>query len=214
MAAAEALDAKKLAGPSYLSGSVVPSEDSMRFAACSLLAALAMSAPAMAASVPTGAFDQVRLLGGGHVSVRHGAKQSVNMIKGSLEHTEFRIKEGHMLEISACNRSCPMTYDLEVEIVTPELKAAAINGGGEIVADGSFPAQDALDVAINGGGDIDMRSISAANVDAAVKGGGDIEITATRELNAAVSGGGDIVYHGNPQVNEAIRGGGSVNSAK
>jgi hypothetical protein len=172
-----------------------------------------VAAPAIAGNVPLGAFDQVQLRGGGHLTIRHGAQQAVNIVKGSTQYTSFHISEGRRLEIDACNEKCPMVYDLEVEIVTPELKGIGISGGGEVVTAGAFPAQDQLDVAVNGGGDIDMRAVRAANVDAAVRGGGDIEITAVKELNAAVSGGGSIVYHGDPQVNEAVRGGGSVSRA-
>jgi hypothetical protein len=189
-------------------------EDSMRTAALCLVSVLVISVPAAAAGVPLGAFDQVGLNGGGHVTIRHGAQQSVNILKGSAQYTQFSIREGHKLRIDACKESCPNHYDLEIEIVTPELKGVAINGGGEIDTQGSFPSQGTLGVAINGGGDIDVHAITADNVDAAVRGGGDIEITATRALNAAVSGGGDITYHGSPQVNQAIRGGGSVESAK
>jgi len=179
-----------------------------------LTAGLIFTAPALAAGVQVGAFDQVGLSGGGHLTIRHGAHQSVNLLKGSTQYTTFKIRDGHKLQIDACNDNCPMRYDLEIEIVTPELKGVALNGGGEVVAEGAFPHQDRLAAAINGGGDMDVHAISASNVDAAVRGGGDIEVTATQELNAAVSGGGDITYHGNPQINEAIRGGGSVNSAK
>jgi hypothetical protein len=187
----------------------------MRFAAVTALAAgLLAAVPAFAGAVPTGAFDQVRLNGGGHLIIRHGARQSVNLVKGSTQYTTFKIRDGHKLEIDACNDHCPMTYDLEIEIVTPEVTGVALNGGGELVAQGAFPHQDRLAAAINGGGDMDVGAISATSVDAAVRGGGDIVVTATRELNAAVSGGGDITYHGNPQVNEAVRGGGSVSAAR
>ncbi|MBV9992954.1 MAG: DUF2807 domain-containing protein [Alphaproteobacteria bacterium] len=178
----------------------------------SAVATAAMFAgPALATeNISVGHFTQVELRGGGHVVVKHGATQSVTLVKGSTQYTSFKIREGRKLVIDACNDHCPNSYDLEIEIVSPDLDAAAIDGGGEIVAQGSFPGRDRLALAVNGGGDIDMRPIKAAEVDAAVNGGGDIHLTATRALNAAVSGGGDISYRGNPQVNEAVQGGGDV----
>ncbi len=170
-----------------------------------------LAAPAFAAeTVSVGHFSQIELRGGGHVVVKHGAAQSVTVLKGSTQYTRFHIREGNKLVIDACDSNCPHTYDLEIEIASPDLDGAAIDGGGEIVAQGSFPGQDRLALAVNGGGDIDMRPVKAAAVDAAVNGGGDIHLTATRALNAAVSGGGDITYRGNPQVNEAVQGGGDV----
>lgn len=172
-----------------------------------------IASPALAGPVPLGAFDQIQLKGGGHVTIRHGAQQSVNIVKGSTQYTTFAIRDGHRLEIHACNDNCPMVYDLQIEIVTPELAGIGISGGGDVATEGSFPAQDRLDVAVNGGGDIDVKAIRATNVDAAVRGGGDVEVTAVKELNAAVSGGGAITYHGDPQVSEAVNGGGSVSRA-
>ena len=183
---------------------------STRLIATAAIAAL-FAGPALAAeNVPVGHFGQVELRGGGHVVIKHGATQSVTLVKGSTQYTGFRIRDGRKLVIDACNDNCPHTYDLEIEIVSPDLDSAAIEGGGEIVAQGSFPGQSSLALAVNGGGDIDMRPISAKTVMAAVNGGGDIHLTATSQLNAAVSGGGDISYRGNPQVNEAVQGGGDV----
>lgn len=170
--------------------------------------------PALASEpVSVGHFAQVQLRGGGHVTVRHGAAQSVTLLKGSTRYTKFSIRDGRVLVIDACDGSCPHSYDLDIEIVTPDLVGAAIDGGGEIVAQTGFPARDHFSVAVNGGGEIDVKALHAANVSAAVNGGGDIELTATEQLSAAVNGGGDITYHGNPQVSEAVRGGGSVERA-
>ncbi|HVU19102.1 MAG TPA: DUF2807 domain-containing protein [Rhizomicrobium sp.] len=172
------------------------------------------TAPALAATtVPVGHFDAVSLSGGGHITIRHGATQSVTFIKGSPEFTTVKIKQGHDLDIDACNSKCPMVYDLEIEIVTPELKAAAIEGGGHITAESGFPSSSEMSVAVDGGGHLDVAAVKADKVNAAVNGGGHIEVTAVRNLMAAVDGGGSIVYHGDPQVSQAIDGGGSVSRA-
>ena len=176
------------------------------------LAAVLLASPAFAATpVQVGHFDQIELHGGGHVTVRHGAQQSVTLVKGSTDVTKFEIHDGNKLIIYACTGTCSMeNYELAIEIVTPDLAGAAIHGGGDIVAEGTFPTRDNFAAAIHGGGDVDMLAISAATVEAAVHGGGDIHVTATKQLTAAVEGGGDISYRGNPQVTNAIHGGGSV----
>jgi hypothetical protein len=185
----------------------------VHLAACAT--ALLVPACAFAAEVvPLGHFDSVGLEGGGHVNVKYGPQQRVTLLKGSTQYTRLRVENGHSLNIEACNESCPHQYDLEVEIVTPVLEAAAISGGGEIVAHGNFPNVESFSAAVNGGGDIDVHAVSAKTVHAAVSGGGGIHVTATAMLNAAVSGGGSIVYSGNPQVNEAVNGGGSVERAR
>ena len=180
-------------------------------AASAILGLLAI--PASAEVVPVGHFDGVGLVGGGHVVVKHGATQSVTILKGSTQYTTFRIRHDNVLEIKVCNSNCPPVYDLEVEIVTPDLHSAAIDGGGHITASSGFPDQDSFAAAIDGGGHIDMQTIAARAVHAAIDGGGHIEVTAKNQLNAAIDGGGSITYHGDPQVNSAIDGGGSVSNA-
>lgn len=176
-------------------------------------AALFAGPAAAAERVPVGHFDHVLLNGGGHVTIKYGATQSVTILKGSTQFTSFTIRHGNELQINACNDSCPHSYDLDVEIVTPALAAAAINGGGEIDAMGKFPGWNQFTAAVNGGGEMDLSAISAAQATAAVNGGGHILVTATASLTAAVHGGGEISYRGNPQVTQAIQGGGSVDRA-
>ncbi len=172
-----------------------------------------LASPALAEVVSVGHFDGIGLEGGGHVFVKHGATQSVTLLKGSTQYTTFRIRHDNVLEIKVCNSNCPPVYDLEIEIVTPSLNSAAIDGGGHITASTGFPDQDNFAAAIDGGGHIDMQAIGARTVHAAIDGGGHIEVTAKRQLNAAIDGGGAIVYHGDPQVSQAIDGGGSVSRA-
>ncbi|MBV8978560.1 MAG: DUF2807 domain-containing protein [Alphaproteobacteria bacterium] len=171
--------------------------------------------PALAATqVPVGHFDKISLRGGGSVVVRHGVQQRVTLLKGSTQYTSLHVRDGGELVIDACNRDCPWHYDLEIEIVTPDLKAAAIEGGGHMQAESGFPAQRDFAAAVQGGGHLDMTALAADKVEAAVDGGGHVDVKALRDLTAAVNGGGHITYHGNPQVTQAIDGGGSVSRAE
>ena len=170
-----------------------------------------LATPAAADSVvPLGHFSQVALHGGGEITLKHGAVQRVTLVRGSTAHTSFVVRSNGQLEIDACDYSCPHSYELQIEIVSPDIRGAAIDGGGEIRTDGAFPAQSGFEAAINGGGEIDVRAIRAANAAASINGGGKILITANAALAASVSGGGEIVYRGNPAVTQSIHGGGSV----
>ncbi len=180
-----------------------------------LLSALAGLAPANAATtVPVPHFSQIQLRGGGHVVLKHGAVQSVTLLKGSTEFTTFTLRNDKELDIDACNENCPHQYDLEVEIVTPDLAAAGVNGGGSIDTQGAFPAQGNFAAAVHGGGAVDVHAIAARTVAAAVHGGGSVAVTATATLTAAVQGGGEITYRGHPQVTQAVAGGGSIERAE
>ena len=173
------------------------------------LVALTLGMPAAAQTpVTVDRFDEIALEGGGSVVVRQGDRQQVNLIRGSTEMTEFRVRDGR-LTIDACRRSCS-DYELEVEIVVPRVTALSIEGGGSIRADGGFGDPGALAASIQGGGLIDLRQIAASNVTASVNGGGMIRAHARNALTASVNGGGMITYRGDPAVTSAINGGGLV----
>jgi hypothetical protein len=179
-----------------------------------LSAAVLLATPcAMAGTViPTGHFSSIELEAGGHVVLHHGAVQSVTLVKGSTQFTSVHMdaSEPGKLVIKTCNESCPQQYDMELDIVTPDIGGVAISGGGEIEAATGFPAQHDVSAAVEGGGRIDLRTLDSDTAHAAVEGGGRIFVHADHRLNAAVEGGGQIIYSGNPQVTSAIDGGGQV----
>jgi hypothetical protein len=155
-------------------------------------------------------FKSIQLRGGGHVVFHYGATQHVTLVKGGTQFAQFEIIEGNTLRIDACNKNCPHHYDLEVDIVSPEIDGVAVEGGGKIDSQGAFPKQDKIGAAVEGGGKIDIRTMSVDEVEAAVSGGGHITAKPAHTLHAAVNGGGMIAYEGNPVVISAINGGGSV----
>ncbi len=177
-----------------------------------LLAAIA--APSAAATpVQVSNFDSVELRGGGQVMLRHGAQQRVTLVSGDPAMTRFTVDADGRLRIDACVRSC-RDYDLRVEIVTPDIEAVAIRGGGRIASDGRFPRRERLAAAISGGGAIDLASLEANHVAASVSGGGLIRINARENLAANVNGGGAITYLGDPTLVSSVNGGGSVSPAR
>lgn len=166
-----------------------------------------------AGTVAVGAFSRVALHGGGHLVLKHGATQSVSLIRGSTDVTSFTIENGNELVIAACGNTvimCPFNYDLDVEITSPNIQGISIHGGGEAEAEGPFPEQQSLAIEVHGGGDLDVRAISVRDVTAEVHGGGDAKLTATHNLVASVHGGGDITFRGHPNLVESIHGGGDI----
>lgn len=184
----------------------------IRLSAAVALLALAPAAPAE--TIPVAKFNSIELRGGGQVVLRHGPVQRVTLIKGSMAHSRIAIEaEGRRhdrLVLEPCSRQCPRNYEFEVEIVTPDLKAVAVRGGGDIATASPFPKSDSLAVAVTGGGQIDVRSARAHSVAAAVHGGGVILARPENSLAASVNGGGEIRYWGEPAVVTSINGGGTV----
>ena len=178
-----------------------------------LAAAFIAAAPAIAAAetvVPVDRFTGVELHGGGVINIRQGPVQRVTLVRGDPSVASFTVKDHGRLIISPCDGFCWGTHRLEVDIVTPDLNAIAIHGGGHIKAQGAFPAKGEVSVAILGGGDIDMKDVPAQSAAAAIHGGGKIFVSAQSSLDARIYGGGAIRYLGHPTVNSAIHGGGTV----
>ncbi|HEV2746864.1 MAG TPA: DUF2807 domain-containing protein [Allosphingosinicella sp.] len=175
-------------------------------------ALLAGAAPATAQEmVPLPKFKSIELNGGGSVLLRHGPVQRVTIRSGSTQFTEMRVSgRDRRLVIDACNARCPRRYDLKIEIVTPEVEAVSVNGGGEIAAAGGFPRQASVAAAVHGGGEIDLRALPVREAAAAVDGGGRLLVRPDESLAAAVNGGGEILYWGDPEVASSIDGGGVV----
>lgn len=194
----------------------------MRVESLAAFAALALSTAQAAPAAETVAlprFEGIELRGGGSVVVRQGTAQRVTLVEGSSSHTGLRVeprgRNGQArLVVDACKVRCPRDYRLRIEIVTPDVSAVAVNGGGRIDVARGFSPRRNVSAAVNGGGQIDLRALPARDVAAAVNGGGHLRVTATKSLAASVNGGGAIVYWGDPQVATSIRGGGAVTKGR
>jgi hypothetical protein len=154
-------------------------------------------------------FKGIELRGGGELVVRHGAQQRVTLLSGDRAQAGFDVDRQGTLVVRPCRTTC-RNQRLRVEIVTPDLEAVAIRGGGSIRAEGGFPAGDDVAVAIHGGGTIDTRAVPRRTVAASIVGGGLIRVAARQTLAASIMGGGAIRYTGDPRTTVSINGGGAV----
>ena len=157
-------------------------------------------------------FEAIELQGGGHVILRHGARQKVSIVQGDPNVTRLNV-ERRSLRISACDGSCPAGYRLVVEVVAPSVSAIAVTGGGSVEAKAGFPGRSSHALAVQGGGTIDTQALDVRQVAASVDGGGTIRTRASGNLAASVRGGGLVTYLGDPSVATSVKGGGSVQPA-
>lgn len=154
-------------------------------------------------------FQSVELRGGGEVVVRPGATQSVRLVQGDSAFTRITTANGRLV-IERCPDRCPRDYRSRVEVTTPSLAALAVNDGGVLRVEGSFPRRPSLAVSVSHGGGLDARALAADEVAASVSNGGIILTSAERRLNGAVAQGGRISYWGSPAVTRSVRQGGVV----
>lgn len=159
-------------------------------------------------ALPLPRFEGINLRGGGRVTIRHGAAHSIRFIQGDSETSEVAVVDG-ALAINSCTGPC-RDPDLVAEVTTPSIEALAVRDGGAIEAEGEFPVQRSLAIAVSDGGRVDTRVIGVDEVVAAVKGGGMIATSANRRLITRVSGGGLVKYWGAPDVMSNVSDGGIV----
>lgn len=159
--------------------------------------------------VPLAPFTLVRLRDGGRVALRHGPVQRVTLVKGSLDQTQVTV-DGDTLTIKNCKFRCPDGYELQIEIVTPDISGISVSDGGIIQSRGDFPNRAEISVAVAHGGTIDIRSMTVNSVNASVNQGGRILTKPQTMLSASVANGGAITYWGDAKVKSSIHRGGVV----
>jgi hypothetical protein len=155
-------------------------------------------------------FNAIESLNSGHVVLRPGSTQRVTMVKGSLDYTRVAVTDRGVLVIQKCDRKCPRGYELELEILVPNISRISLSNGGRIQSLGAFPRQGELSLAVSNGGMVDVRSIVADRITATVEQGGRILTVPQSTLLARVSHGGAITYWGSGQVTSSIEDGGIV----
>jgi hypothetical protein len=179
---------------------------------------------------PVGSFKSVQLDGSLDADITVG-KQTALKISGDdnivpLVKTEIR---GDTLRIYV-DGSYSTHNPLKISFAMPELKAAALNGSGdlaihafrgkelklELKGSGDLMAEgsaDTLFTSIMGSGDLHLFRLPARNVHISIHGSGDAEVNASSSLEAAIAGSGDISYKGRPKsVKPAIAGSGDIHA--
>lgn len=97
--------------------------------------------------------------------------------------------------------------DLVLDVEADDVKCS-VSGGGDASLSGKAKT---LDVAVNGGGDVNAGKFEADKASFRANGGSDIHVRALSELSGNISGGGNVYYSGNPSVvNIDAKGGSTV----
>lgn len=166
---------------------------------------------AQSAPLSLAPFRAVETRNGAHAILRYGPTQQVSFLKGDPDQTRITIASGGRLIIDKqCRTKCSRGYELEVEIVTPALAQITVAHGGWLQSRGSFPRQADIDVTVDNGGTLDIRSMSVGSVTASVMSGGRILTTPLTAMAARVEDGGNITYWGDARVTQSIDHGGVV----
>lgn len=173
------------------------------------------------------AFTRIDNLGAAQLRVHVGEPRSVRVEAGRHVIGDVRTEvHSGMLQV---------TYEHDgfwhrhvvVDVSVPRLDRIAVEGSGDVDADGiagdalqlrtdgsgDITAQgrvDRLALDINGSGDSDLSDLAAGEANVSVGGSGDADVRAGRRLDVAIDGSGDVRYHGHPALTRRINGSGSV----
>ncbi len=164
-----------------------------------------------------GAFDRLSLHGGANVKLRIGEPVSV-VVRArraeDLSRVETRVVGGRLVVDTHFHKdSGRHGRGVEVSIVVPHLREAAITGAADLAIAGleekAFSllvsgAGDAtlsgrcehLEVAVSGAGDVRADDLACRDIRLKVSGSGDVGIPAGEELTARISGAGDLRLSG------------------
>ena len=186
---------------------------SLRALACGLIVLSGIPSVQTAAqsqSMAVGPFRSLELRNGTHAILRYGPAPRVTFLKGNPDDAKITVESGDRLVVDKGKSKRPRGYELEIEIVTPELASITLAHGGWIQSRGSFPRQAEIDVTVDNGGTIDIRSMSVASIKASVLSGGRIFAKPLTAIDASVVDGGNVTYWGDARVTQSIQHGGVV----
>jgi hypothetical protein len=154
-------------------------------------------------------FRSVELRNGGEIVIRQGPEQQVTLVQGDRGNARLQVVDGRLI-VDKCRTGCRHGARPRLVITMPAVDGLAVAHGGVIRTDGRFTRQASLAAAVEQGGTLDIRAMTASNVAAAVDNGGRIFTRPLESLTASVRSGGNVTYWGSPAVRRAIAGGGVI----
>lgn len=173
-------------------------------------------------------FDAIDVTGSLGVTVHVGAPASLEVHGDDnlLSHVRSEVR-GSTLHI-ASEGSYSTTLGLSAKVALPALVSLGNQGSASIVVTGvegstltveslgsgtvSLTGRvDALELDVQGSGDIDAKALTATRAHVTVHGSANVDVLVEESLDAQVNGSGDITYRGNPvKVERRINGSGDI----
>ena len=168
-------------------------------------------------------FARVSTDGPADVRIRIGQPQRVRVVAGEkvIDDVHTDVRDG-VLEVSFDRHR---SGEVVVEVDVPSLTAIDTDGSGDVIADGVD--SDALDVRMDGSGDLDvtgtveriavdqqgsgdldLQHLSAREARATLKGSGDAEFWVEDHFDVRADGSGDVHYRGDATVTKQLEGSG------
>jgi Putative auto-transporter adhesin, head GIN domain len=173
-------------------------------------------------------FHAIKIEGAMNVNYRRAASVQVEVIgdQNLLPIITTQVDQG-ILVVSA-KQSYQTQQPITIELSSPHLTAATLQGAGELVlkdvsetslhlelqGSGNVNVEggvEQLSVHTKGSGDVNAKALESIHADLQVKGSGNIITTVKKSLTASVVGSGNITYFGHPKkVDPHLAGSGDI----
>lgn len=180
-----------------------------------------------------GSFKAVELEGSMDAEITIGKASGIT-IQGDdniVPHVKLEIKNGS-LRIGMEKGSYSTTKSLKVTFSVPDLEAASLNGSGDLTVHGLH--SESLSLAVNGSGnvkadgtarsltasiagsgDLSLFGLKSGDTSVQISGSGDADVNVSGSLQASIAGSGGVHYKGHPsQVQKSVSGSGEVGPAE
>lgn len=194
-------------------------------------AAVGSGTPTKETRAVTG-FDSLEVSGAVDVTVAVGSPASLEVRADDnlLSHVKSEVR-GSTLHLWS-EGSHTTTIGLSATVAVPSLVGVRNDGSSDIVVTGVEGEQltianqgsgdlslagrvDALEIVINGSGDVDATALPATHARVTINGSSDVDVHAVESLHATINGSGDVRYRGNPKdVKRQVNGSGDIVAAE
>lgn len=139
---------------------------------------------------------------------------SITAQENIIDHIEIKIF-GNVAKVSYRSNVNITTTDItKVTFFITQIKAITINGSGDAICYSGFPPHQAINLKINGSGDIDIFGINCEALNVLINGSGDLEAENIDcgNLDVSVNGSGNVDFNnfGCESLSTKIDGSGDV----
>lgn len=139
----------------------------------------------MSSEAELGEFDEISIVGGWNVTVRHGDSYSVNYRASGRAADLVRVTtRGDQLRLELAPGSAIINANLSAEIITPELSHLQIDGGASVTLSGIQTA--ALRIDVDGAASITGEECDIEELDLETDGASQVDFSRSSVVDAEI----------------------------
>lgn len=155
--------------------------------------------PVITKTLDLGGFDAITVSGGADIELFQGdeCEVSVKANQDVFDYLDYEVS-GTTLIIKTKDNIGIRAEEYDITVTLPVLNAVTVNGASDMDIKNGYASDKALEIEINGAGDIDITGISVPSLTVILNGAGDIDVNDmdVESLSVSISGAGDVDLSG------------------